>query len=160
MTQKRIMISVLTVFISVSLFAGNTEREVREVANFNKINVSSGLDVYLTQGSQCSVEIEATHNQMHRIITEVKDGTLHVHVKGSFRWGSKDVRKVYVSAPEYISILASSGADIHGTSVIKSEVLSLKSNGGADIYLSLETKTLKVSCSGGADILEVRYFAI
>ncbi|WP_430935568.1 head GIN domain-containing protein [Saccharicrinis sp. 156] len=155
MARKKVILSVFTLLVGVSLLAksGTNEREVREVAKFNSITANSGLDVYIVQGSECSVEVEASKSQIHRIVTEVKGGTLHVYVKGNFRWNLKDVRKVYVSAPEFTNITANGGADIRGNSVIKSGHLNVKSNGGADIYLSVDTKSLILNCSGGADIM-------
>ena len=153
MIQKRLMISIWAVLIGLNLFAQNsgTEREVRESARFTSVSAGSGLDVFITQDDQ-SVEVEATKNQIHRIITEVKGETLHVYVKGNFRWKAKDVRKVYISAPEYKTISASGGADIRGNSPIECDQLALKSSGGGDIYLSVVSKSLKLNCSGGADI--------
>ncbi len=148
------IISVLAVIIGLNLFAGNpkVEREVREVASFNSVSAASGIDVYITQGNDFSVEVEASKNQIHRIITEVKNGTLHIYVKGNFRWNSKDVHKAYISAPEYKKISASGGADLRGNTAIKGDELSLNSSGGGDIYLSINCKVLSLNCSGGADI--------
>ncbi len=155
MKRNKLIISLLAILIGVNIFAGNpkTDREVRKVSKFNSISIGSGLDAYITQGDGNSVEVEASKNLIHRIITEVKGETLHVYVKGNFRWNNKDVRKIYITAPNYKTISASGGADIHGNTPIKGELMILKSSGGADIYLSVNTKTLKLSCSGGADIL-------
>lgn len=155
MTKAKLVISAFAVLIGLNLFAGNqnTEREVRKVESFHSVSASSGVNVYLTQGDQMSVEVEASKDQIHRIITEVEGGTLKVYVKGNFRWNGKDVRKVYVSAPEYKHLKASGGADIRGNSPIKADLLTLNSNGGGDIYLSVATTTLKMNCSGGADIM-------
>ena len=152
--KKISIIILLAILIVPNIFAGSgePEREIREVKDFSSVEAGSGIDVFITQSNEFRVEVEASKNAIHRIITEVRGETLHVYVKGSFRWGSKDIRKVYVSAPEYKMISANGGADIRGNNSIKAEMLSLKSTGGSDIYLSVETTTLKLNCSGGADI--------
>ncbi|TLX76921.1 DUF2807 domain-containing protein [Labilibacter sediminis] len=154
MKKKISIIALLAVLIVPNIFAGSgqAEREVRKVKSFNSVSANSGIDVFITQGSEQSVEVEASKNSIHRIITEVKGETLHIYVKGSFKWNSKDIKKVYITAPEFKSISAGGGADVRGVSSVKAEILSLNSSGGADIYLSVETTTLKLNCSGGADI--------
>lgn len=155
MTIKKLGISSMAVFTGLILFAqiSSGQREIRQVENFNSIKVANGLDVYITQESELRVEVEAIKGQIHRIITEVNNGTLHVYVKGNFKWNPKDIRKVYISAPEFVNITANGGADIHGNSVIKAASLTVECNGGADIYLSVQTNDLSLSCTGGADIL-------
>ncbi len=145
---------ILTVLLSVSLFAqtDSATKEQREVEPFNAITVGSGLDVYITQDTRQRVEVEAENDVIHRIITEVKGETLHIYVKGRFKWNFKQTRKIYVSVADLKSITANGGADVRGINEIKSELLSVSSNGGADIYLDVESRTLKLHCSGGADI--------
>ncbi len=154
MIKKQLLLSILSLFISFSVFAEmqETEREERQLKDFTAIVVSSGIDVYITQADEFSVEVEASKNVMHRIITELRGNTLHVYVKGKFRWGSKDIRKVFISAPEINKLVASGGADIHGSTPLKTELLVLTSSGGADIYVSVKTSTVKMTSSGGADI--------
>ncbi len=155
MAIKKLVFSSIAVFIGLIFFAqiSTAQREIRQVENFSSIKVANGLDVYITQEKEQRVEVEAIKGQIHRIITEVNNGTLHVYVKGSFKWNAKDIRKIYISAPEFKNITANGGADIHGNTVVKSESLNVECNGGADIYLSVETNDLNLSCTGGADML-------
>ena len=155
MTIKNLQISSIAVFISLIFFAqiSVAQRELRQVENFNSIKVANGLDVYITQENEQRVEVEAIKGQIHRIITEVNNGTLHVYVNGNFKWNAKDIRKIYISAPEFKNITANGGADIHGKTVIKAASLNVECNGGADIYLSVQTNDLTLNCTGGADIL-------
>ncbi len=154
MTIKKLVFVTAAVFASL-IFTQNSsaQREIRQVESFNSIKVANGLDVYITQEKEQRVEVEAIKGQIHRIITEVNNGMLHVYVKGNFKWNAKDIRKVYISAPEFNTITANGGADIHCNTVIKSESLNLECNSGADIYLSVETNDLSLSCTGGADML-------
>ncbi|SMO93081.1 Putative auto-transporter adhesin, head GIN domain [Saccharicrinis carchari] len=155
MTIKKLVFASIAVLIGLLIFVqiSSAQREIRQVGNFNSIKVANGLDVYITQQNERGVEIEASKGQIHRIITEVKGETLHVYVKGSFKWNLKDTRKVYISSPIFKNITANGGADIHGTTAIKAENLNLECNGGADIYLSVYTNNLNLNCTGGADML-------
>lgn len=154
MKKKTLIIVLMAVLIVPNIFAeyGEPERESRKVSNFYSIVANSGVDVFITQDDELSVEVEASKDVIHRIITEVKGETLHIYVKGNFRWGFKDVKKVYVSAPEYKMISANGGVDIRGNNCINAETLSVQSSGGGDVYLSVKTTMLKLNGSGGGDI--------
>ncbi len=148
--KRRLLTLIIAVVTATSIFS--QIKEVRETKPFTSISASSGIDVYLSQSDEIKVEVEASKNSMHRIITEVKDGTLHIYVEGKFKWSSKDTKKVYVSAPVYKKISASGGSDIRSTGNIHADNLFVNSSGGADIYLTSETQSIKLTCSGGADI--------
>ncbi len=148
--KLRLLTLIIAVVTATSIFS--QIKEVRKTTPFSSISVSSGIDVYLTQSDEIKVEIEADKSSLHRIITEVKEETLHIYVKGRFKWSAKDCKKVYVSAPVFKKILASGGADIRSTGNIQIDNLFVSSSGGADIYLTSETQSIKLKCSGGADI--------
>ncbi len=148
--KRRLLTLIIAAITATSVFS--QIKEIRNTKPFNSISASSGIDVYLSQSNEIKVEVEASKNSMHRIITEVKDATLHIYVDGKFKWSSRDTKKVYVSAPVYKKISASGGSDIRSTENIIADHLLVNSSGGADIYLSSETLSIKLTCSGGADI--------
>ena len=51
--------------------------------DFTKIKVSSGLDLYITQGSNKEVILEADENLHDIIFTEVRDGELRIYSEKS-----------------------------------------------------------------------------
>ncbi len=148
--KLRLLTLCIAVLTATSIFS--QIKEVRETKSFSSISVSSGIDAFLVQGEPIKVEVEANKNSLHRIITEVKGETLHIYVKGKFRWSAKDTKKVYVTAPNFNKIVASGGADVKSNGTIKENNMVVISSGGADIYLTSETQSLKLICSGGADI--------
>ncbi len=148
--KRQLLTLTMAIITATTLFS--QIKEVRETEPFTSITASSGIDVYLTQGDETKVEVEANKNSLHRIITEVKDETLHIYVNGKFKWSSKDTKKVYVTAPAFKKINASGGADIRSTGSIHEENLKVISSGGADVYLTSQSQFIKLICSGGADI--------
>ncbi len=148
--RLRLLTLCIAVVTATSIFA--QIKEVRETKSFTSVSVSSGIDAFLIQGEPTKVEVEANKNALHRIITEVKGETLHIYVKGNFRWSAKDTKKVYVTAPTFNKIDASGGADVKSNGTIKEVDMIVISSGGADVYLTSETQSLKLICSGGADI--------
>jgi len=58
---------------------GNVIEESRDVSGFNGVHVSSGIDVYLTEGKDFELRVEADENLMEVILTELKDDMLVIN---------------------------------------------------------------------------------
>lgn|SRR5690554_1412345 len=130
---------------------GNVVTQERNISeNFTEIRGSAGLDVYLTQGNEYKIMVEADENLQQFIETDIKDGKLHVTTSENISWSK--AKKVYVTFVEINAIEASSGAEVVGNSLIKSEILSLKASSGADMKVEVFSKELTAHTSSGADM--------
>src|SRR5580704_9443447 len=104
--MKKILFSTALLTITIFSFAQNGKTiedknaETRNVSGFHAIHVQSGIDLYLTQGSQEAVAVSASDIEYrNRIKTEVEDGVLKIYLDHSgFHWnmGNKKL-KAYVS---------------------------------------------------------------
>lgn len=161
MKNLKIVLQSITLVIVMCTLQGNScigsrdsgpaEKEIRKVADFDGIDVSSGIDVFLTMGSHEFVEVDANEDLLEHLVTEVRDGTLKIYFDKSFIWNKS--AKVYIEVKNINRISASGGSDVIGRNVIESGDLELKASGGSDIKLEVKTKNLKVEVSGGADIM-------
>ena len=130
---------------------GNVVTQERNVSeDFNEVRGSAGLDVYLTQGDENKIIVEADENLLQYIETEIVDGKLHVTTTENI--GNSKSKKVHVTYKELVAVEASSGADVTGNSIIKSEYLSLQSSSGADLKVEVFAKDLIAKSSSGADL--------
>src|SRR5690554_272657 len=129
---------------------GHVVTEERSVSDFTEVKASAGMDVYLSEGDANKVVVEADENLLPLITTEVKDGKLTITTSGNI--GFYKSKKVYVTYRELTDISATSGAEIVGNSVIRSERLSLNSSSGAEIKLEVFSRELSATSSSGADI--------
>jgi hypothetical protein len=131
---------------------GNVVTEERNInEGFDKVKGSAGLDVYLTEGSENKVVVEADENLMDIIETNVINGKLTIRANKNI--GRSKAKKVHVTYTNLTSIEASSGADVVGNSVIKSETLNLDCSSGADIEVEVLSRDLYAETSSGADIV-------
>ncbi|MGB1268387.1 MAG: head GIN domain-containing protein [Flavobacteriaceae bacterium] len=139
--------------INMSGVKGNgnviTQKRLSDV-KFTKIDASEGLDVYLTKSTSTVVKVQADDNVQKFILTEVKDGTLHIHTSEPI--GKTNAKKVLVNFTQLNEINSSSGADIHTTNFILSDNMILNASSGSDQYLSVKATNIKCSASSGADI--------
>ena len=130
---------------------GHVVKETRNnLTGFSKIEVSKGIDVYLTMANKESVVVEADENLHKLITTEVKNGTLIISAKKNI-WRAKS-RKVHVSIISISDITASGGSDVYSTNTISSKSLDCNFSGGSDLTLTLEAQKVDFNFSGGADL--------
>ena len=121
------------------------------IENFTKIKVSTGLDVYLTQGPKNKTILEADENLHDIIVTEVQNGILKIYAEKSI-WQAKS-KKVYVTIKNLESLTATSGSDVY----TKEDALSLneikiRATSGANINISIEANIVETSATSGSDI--------
>ena len=139
---------------------GNVVTKERTTESFTGIKVSTGIDVYLKQGDNEKVSIEADENIQEYILTEVRNGVLHVYTETNLR--DADRKRVYVTMKEVRSVSTSSAGDIFGESPIKGDKLEISASSAGNIKLDVSAKEIKaeisssgdISLKGDADILE------
>lgn len=130
---------------------GNVITQERGVSeNFTGVRGSAGMNVFLTQGSENEIVVEADENLLPYIETTVEDGKLHITTSENI--GRAKAKKVYVTFIALNNIEASSGAEVTGNSVIKSENLSLRSSSGGELKVEVFSKDLSVQSSSGGEI--------
>ena len=132
-------------------YNGPIVKESRNVSGFKEIEVSDGIDVFLSMGTKEKIEVEASENILENLITEVSGKTLRIYFEKSFNWNKTAV--VHVSATNIKKISTSGGSDLVGENSIHARDLELKASGGSDIKLEIEVDNLEIFASGGADIV-------
>ena len=125
------------------------------INNFNEITVSSGIDLYLTQGNSESLKIVTSNEHLNKVVVEKNGTRLNISYGTKNNWSGmfKDREiKVYVNFKTLQALSASGGSDVNGQQTIKVPRLSITSSGGSDIELNLITNNLSITSSGGSDV--------
>jgi|MDSY01.2.fsa_nt_gb hypothetical protein len=131
---------------------GTLVKEERRVSEkFSEIKGSSGLDIYLTEGSENKITVEADENLLEIIETSINKGRLNISTKKNI--GRATAKKVYVTYTKIDAVHGSSGADIICNSLLKSEKIVLDASSGSAIEVEVFAKEVWVETSSGADIL-------
>ncbi len=130
--------------------------ELRVISSYHAIQVSSGIDVYLSQGKE-TIAISARDAVTRtRILTEVKEGVLIIRYEWKdgkkFSVRGNGPMKVYVSYKTLDRITASGGSDIYAEDIVQSPSLFISISGGADFLGKVDVDMLTVQQSGGADV--------
>jgi hypothetical protein len=122
----------------------------REAGKFTGLRVSSGIDAYLQQGSDESIAVEADENLHEYIITEIRDGVLHIYTDANIR--EAEMKRVYVTMKEINSLKTTSAGDIIGETPVKTENLELSASSAGDIKLEVQAKKIEIDISSSGDM--------
>lgn len=132
--------------------------QLRKVSSFTAINVSNGIDLYLTQSGSTEVAVSASTDEYRdKIITEVEGGTLIIKMdnKNSWfnwkYWGNTKA-KAYVSVKEVDAITASGASNVRIITKVESPKLKIRLSGASDFKGVLEVGVLNVEVSGASDL--------
>ncbi len=161
------MKQAITLFVSLLMLTGTilAQKTIRDanaqsrngLKNFHSVQVSSGIDLYLTQASEEAVAVSASAEEYRdKIITEVLDGVLKIYYekKNGWNWGSNTANKklkAYVSVKKLDNLGASGGSDVALENVIRTNKLNISISGGSDLRGEIQCDELSLTASGGSD---------
>ncbi|SFE40094.1 head GIN domain-containing protein [Spirosoma endophyticum] len=152
--MKALVLSILMLTAGINTTSDDWKKD-RTVSGFTGLSVSSGIDVYLTQGNSEKLTFDVKGVDEDRVISEVKNGVLKLYIerKGFSGWnlGRNNYVKAYVTFKQLNNLEASGGADVFGQGSLSFKDLNLEASGGSDVKLDLKADDLNVSASGGAD---------
>jgi hypothetical protein len=158
--MKKLFALFLTVGLISNLSAQKTindaNAEKRNVSGFHAIEVSGGIDLYLSQGDEAVAVSAASTEHRDRIKTTVENGVLKIW----YEWKSNNIRmdwgnrklKAYVSAKTLDALRASGGSDVSIDGTFKTEKMKMQISGGSDFSGKMDLNELNVSASGGSDV--------
>lgn len=126
---------------------GEIVKQNRDVKNFTSINVSNGLDLYITQGSESSVMVETHENLQNIIRTEVINGELKIFTDERI---ISRVKKIYVTVSDLTALSCEAGSDTYIEDMFKADNIDISVSSGADAKLYLEANKVMLDVSSGA----------
>ena len=160
--MKKLLLSFLVIAIAgITTFAQKTINdpnvEKRTVSSFHGIEVSTGIELALAEGSAEEVAVSAaTAAFRDKIVTEVKNGILKIHYET--KTGSinkiKETKglKAYVSFKTLDVLNVNTGAEVKISGVLKSSSLDLNANTGGLVNGEVNIGTFKVNQNTGSKI--------
>lgn len=133
--------------------SGKVIAETRNIQEeFDKIHVSSNIEVELEQSPNYQITVEADDNLIPYVLTEVEQGTLRIRFDKVSITNTKEV-KVYVKMPNISGLKATSSSEIEAKSDIKSESLTVFLGSTAEIkLLDVRAKYVTVEATSSSDI--------
>ncbi len=126
----------------------------RDIVDFNCIELKDKMDLYVAQGSEFEVRIEAGKNLQSLIKTELDGETLRVFNNNRCNWvrGYDEKIKVYITAPYFKYLLNSGIGNIESINTITQDLITFRTGSSGDIILNVNTGTIRASAHGNGDI--------
>jgi hypothetical protein len=160
--MKRIPLLLVAVFAMASVSCvmtgwdnhitgnGNVVEKSRDISGFTGIHVSSGIDVYLSEGNEFEVRVEADENLHDVIETEIKGeildvGTDHVNIRKA------KAKRVHVTLPELETLKISSAGDCEGQTKFHCEDLRIGISSAGDLTIEVEAEEINLDISSSGD---------
>jgi len=161
MNRKTILLTILVipVLISACVFtvvrgSGDVVSETREVSNFDKVELSGVGTIYITQGDEEALEIEAEDNLLRYIKSSVRGSTLVIGFEDD-QWTQviqpTEPIKYFLTLKD-ITKIELSGAGRVIAEQIETTELRIVSSGAGDIQIdNLSADDLIVDLSGAGN---------
>jgi hypothetical protein len=126
--------------------------EVRPLKGYHGIEISSAINLYLSQGEEETVVVSASDLKWRELIqTEVVDGILKISLD-PHKWSRGNTKlKAYVSFTTLDRLTASGASDVFVDGVITGERLSIVLSGASDFKGAINVKELRLEQSGASD---------
>lgn len=158
--MKRISLSILFVLFALlgvgcgPLLEGsrNVTTETRQVSNFDQVELRGIGELYVTQGNEETLRIEAEDNLIPYITTEVHGKTLEIGFEPVVSvWPRRPV-KFYLTLKNVTALRVSGSGDIHSGRLAANELQLAVSGSGNLIVDQLDVKSLTNTVSGSGDL--------
>jgi len=146
---------ITMVSVAQKTFVNDANAEVRLLTgSFNKINISGGIDLYLSQYETASVAVSASTDQYRQNIkTIVENNTLRIFYDGGKSWNTGNKKmKAYVSFKTLEKIYASGACDIQVAGMIEVTALALDMNGASNFKGIVKVSNLSMQLGGASDV--------
>jgi hypothetical protein len=158
--MKKYIVSIaLSLIAFTGIFAQKNIHDANAVArtigSFHGIQMSSGIDLYLSQSGSEGLAVSASSTDYRdKIVTQVENGILKVYYNdhGSWgtNWGNRKM-KAYVSVKDIDLLEASGGSDIYIDEKLAGTKLKVQLSGGSDLSGKVVFEDLTVGATGGSD---------
>jgi hypothetical protein len=159
--MKKYMIPVVSFFWAFSIQScninigesvsgnGHVIEETRNIESFHSLRVSNGIDVFITQGNDELLRIEADENLLEHIKTEVAGGELKIFSDVNIRMSKS--KKIYLKYKELKSIHISSAGDVKGENTLHTDNLELRLSSAGDLKLEVIANEIDLDISSSGD---------
>ncbi|MDH7460878.1 DUF2807 domain-containing protein [Chitinophagaceae bacterium 26-R-25] len=125
----------------------------RTVSTFTEIEVSSAIDLYISQSDKEGLAVSAKDAEdRDHIRTVVSGHTLKISYDQGSKWSRGDKKlRVYIAVKTLTRIKSEGASDVYINGKLTGDLLELSMNGASDFKGEVEVKRLVVGLSGASD---------
>ncbi len=129
------------------------KKDIAISETFTAISSESIVDVYYTDGASVAIQVEAPQNCIDKLKIDVVDGTLKINYDAPmFSHDDVDI-KVYVTAPDVNSFVASQSSEIEVRVPLSAPTLSAAATGSSEIkFWGINCDNADIAAAGSSNI--------
>lgn len=127
---------------------GNVIKQERSISPFRGIIASGSYELFLSQGEEEKVIIEADENLHNLFISNVREEMLDIQIVGEVRRAKS--LKVFVTFKNLEHLISIGAVDIRSDTTINAENLEVFISGISSLKLNIEAKKLEFEITDGA----------
>lgn len=129
---------------------GKVITETRDLKDFQEVTYESSGVLYISQGEQEQVRIEAEENILPSISTRVSRGNLTID-QHDCTHRTRTIN-VYVTLKEFKGVQIEGSADVIGETPLKGDLVDIATYGSGDMNLEIQANGLEATISGSGDM--------
>jgi DUF4097 and DUF4098 domain-containing protein YvlB len=151
MKNLLILVAILSLN-AIKINAQHTEK--RNVGTYDGIHVAGSYEVKLVSGSEGTIELKGDPDDLDKIETEVRKGTLLIKQQEKSWFGNWDSGTVYITIPvEKINkVILSGSGEIHSKVPLEGDHFKTILSGSGEISLNLEVTAVNGTVTGSGEI--------
>jgi hypothetical protein len=130
---------------------GSFIKEDRNVSNFSKLDIGGAFKVYLAQGDQEKLTIEADDNELKDIVTEVVGNTLKIYTKSDWNTRYHDMT-IWITFKSLDHIDFSGAVEVTGEGTLNFGDLNMDVSGAAEIQMAIKAEKFDAEFSGASEV--------
>lgn len=162
--KQRILLK-LSLFITLSVFvvvnvsakkriygSGNVEKQERTITGFNQISCYGVVDIFLSQGNEEIVIVEADDNLLPYILTENKGGKLEIKIKESITIQKSKKMNIYITIKDLSEVSMYGVGKLACQTELNLPNFKLMNYGVGNVTLKGNTKEFYLSNNGVGNV--------
>jgi hypothetical protein len=127
---------------------GNIKSQARAIKDFSRVDCSGTFHIFITQGNNTSVKVEADQNLLSYIITEVSGDKLTIKTKKNVNINPSRPVNVYLSTKQIKALNLSGVCKVQTQNTLQADHLKVGISGSSDMNLQLKSTSFTSDISG------------
>jgi len=129
----------------------NSIKEERTVSNFTELQIGGAFEVYLSQGDQEKLVLEADAEEMKQIVTEVVGNKLKIYTKSGWD-GHMHNMAIYLTFKNLDYIDFSGAVEVESENALMFNELEMDVSGAAEIDMEFKAEKFEAEFSGASEV--------
>jgi len=131
---------------------GTVTTQQRNISSFTGIRVGSSMKVFISQGTEHSIKVEADENLMEYIEIKKNGNTLEIDNKDGYNLKPKHTIKIHITAPEFYELSVAGSGGIKSKTKISTRDLKINIGGSGDVDVEVDAPEVTATIGGSGSI--------